>query len=570
MRRLLPMLLLMPLAGADIAKDEAVKLLATRDQLPVGQAAALAQRIAAYQGPIAVQALAGLAVDQRMAVRTAAIEALAATPAEAAPWIDKLIAARPIYAKVAAIELASKLRGALAVDQIAKAAGDPEPRVRLAVAQSAATWPWPGATAKTATAQVNLLTKLFADQDQRVRLQAIPGLAAAKDLPRASDLLLAKLVADGEEPAGRTIEALLANGYSATTLSEGLLKALSMPQATPDLKALAADLLGRMGGVESVKPLLAALDGARGRAGEVRAGIADALGLIAPEDPALVAAIHKALLPQVGDTHPGARWAATWALMRTGSKDVVPAALTVLSKRPEDEPLYDMLRTYTGQTYPTIAQWATWWQSSGASWQPSRGTMTAKESSDIDFYDLRDATSNICYVFDVSGSMNEQQVPNKKQGGLRTKFDAASEELWRSVRRLEAGTRFSVVYFDSTVKRWDVGVVRASWRNKARFKDDLGLRAPGGATNAHDALLTGLDAHLVESVYFLSDGEPTTGLIVEPAKITPAIRDADLDRQAMARIHTVAFYIDPKEAKVAKEFMEALAKATGGGHRAVE
>ncbi|GDY15135.1 hypothetical protein LBMAG53_40130 [Planctomycetota bacterium] len=575
------------LPAEDLAKEEALRWLGQKQRLTVVEAAALAQKFGAFQGPVATMALVELAVDVRQPVRAAAIATLVANaPSEAAPWPLKLAGSTAIPARVAGIELAAALdaaqlvpasgsasSAALSIPVIQKLSKDGDPRVRLAAAESAAGRPWPGATAPNAPTFTGWFSQWLTDQDPRVQVPAITGLAQARDLTKGQDLLLGRLglPLTSEDASHRIVDGLLGAGMPAGTISEKLLKILSS-NAHSDLRALSGELLARCAGIEAIPFLITALKASPGpRNAGVRAAIADTLGVLAPNDPALIKLVHQALVPLVVDAWWGTRCAALWALMRTANRDCVPLAIQGLQRETNDA-VVDLLRAYTGQNLRTFAEWSGWWKAYGAAWKPGR-TGTAGDESSIDFYEVTDRTSNVCFVFDTSGSMSEMQEVLDRRRGLReqrSRFDAATSELWGALRKLDPGTRFNVVYFDSQAESWQTAPLRASWRNKARFRDDLHLHAPGSATNLHDALLLGLDQPQVETLYVLTDGHPTAGDLQEPTQLAEAMLLHNLDRKRPARIHTVAFFIDPKESGDAKKLLEPLARRTGGIYRVIE
>jgi hypothetical protein len=573
------------LGAADLTEADAKRLVKSSEQATLADVHARITTAAAASGPFATMTLVQLGVDRRRELRLACADALA-DPARAVDgFIDKMLVFKLPPTRVAGLELAARVRGPAGVPAINRLAGDREARVRRAVAECLGGLPWPTPADPAASAtpappavaamapRVATLVKLLMDTEPAVAAAALDALAPAlRDHAKGRDAVLTRLVDGGEDLAMRAVDALLAaDPATATTLTLGLVKAMGATRLTHEQRCLAADLLGRVGGVEAIAPLLQALAAAKGaRAGELRAAVADALGVIAPTDDSLAAQVTTALLPVVTDTWPGARWAAAWALMRLGSVEVVPAAIAALTKRP-DEVLADLLRRYTGQTHTTADAWAAWWRASGAQWSGSRIPMSDDQGSSVTFYDLSDDTANVCFVIDTSGSM-AQMMPMERAGAPArgTLFEAASAELWRAVSQLPPGTRFSVIYFDDRVQPWIDTPVRASWRNKARLRDDLATRGPGGQTNTLDALVTAIDMPGAVSIYLLSDGAPSVGDVVEVEPLAREIVTEAQDRAVVPRIHTVAFHVDPKESDDAIAFLKRLSTDTKGGHRVVK
>lgn len=112
------------------------------------------------------------------------------------------------------------------------------------------------------------------------------------------------------------------------------------------------------------------------------------------------------------------------------------------------------------------------------------------------------AAKDVILVLDTSGSMAGEKIIQAKQA-LRFILD-----------RLNANDRFALIAFSSSVTRFRDGLSPASQREAAhRFVD--GLQALGG-TNINDALLDalrGLDRERPTTIIFLTDGQPTVGIV---------------------------------------------------------
>ena len=89
-----------------------------------------------------------------------------------------------------------------------------------------------------------------------------------------------------------------------------------------------------------------------------------------------------------------------------------------------------------------------------------------------------------------------------------------------------------------------------------------GLR-PDGRTATGDALALAFSLD-TEAVYLLSDGRPTAGRVVEPARIVRMVADANKSRRVS--LHTIG--IAPDEGLA--EFLAVLARSNYGLYRHVE
>ena len=120
------------------------------------------------------------------------------------------------------------------------------------------------------------------------------------------------------------------------------------------------------------------------------------------------------------------------------------------------------------------------------------------------------------------------------------------------------GTQFNLVPFDSQYHLWRPGLVEMDdeiREDALRFVEAL---TAGGMTNIYDTLITALRDPEVNTLYFLSDGAPTMGEVVDPDAILAKVRE--LNEVRKVKIHTIGFHLDP----VAKVLMRRLAQENHG------
>lgn len=220
--------------------------------------------------------------------------------------------------------------------------------------------------------------------------------------------------------------------------------------------------------------------------------------------------------------------------------------------------------------------------------------------TETSFMGVETASRNIVFVIDVSGSMEELVVNRDafRERGFSDfqKLEIVKEELKRSVEGLGPEVRFNIHSFATQVHPWKKGLVPANALNKksaTAWIDELkpiggamaaerassGLRNSSGLedgrTNAYSALLAGLgvpedpakrgavtetasDAKEGEgdTMFFLTDGKPTVGEIVDTEDILAAIRE--LNRFRKVTIHTIAI------GDFTSNFLKQLADQNGG------
>ncbi len=557
---------------AEVQQRFAKRALATLEQR-----VALAGELKGF-GEAGFNALLKLLDDKAWAVRVAAVEALAAGfPAEADKALDRLAADRSPRIRCSVVLLAAQVRKERAIELIQRLAGDRTDNgaiARLAAVEVAPALIAAGEADATARKGIELLVVTVAkDIDLRVRNGAAKALCTvAQNSPLALRALTEATTALPEELAGTVVEELLAAKFPEAALVKGFARQLATAPAF-EARCIAADALGRIGGPEATEALLAGLPQCTGvKYKDARAAIWDSLGMIAPTDAKVVARIDQAADAIAnGDRWMGVRLAAAWALMRIGSKQAIPCAAAWISRN-EPEDMCWLLQRYTGQRFTTRAEWEKWWLTAKKDWQ-HQAAFSNEKSSEIDFYDVKDVVSNAVFVLDTSGSMNDSRTIPPRKGEKpvsRPKIEAARAELWRTLRDLQPGTRFAVISFAEGVIFWSNGPLRATWRNKWLMREEMDRHSARGGTNSHAAIAAGVVSAGVEALFFLSDGQPTVGFIKEPDLLNADIVERNQEVPKPCRIHALSFYMDKAEEKVAKPFMERLARLNGGVYKVVE
>jgi hypothetical protein len=188
------------------------------------------------------------------------------------------------------------------------------------------------------------------------------------------------------------------------------------------------------------------------------------------------------------------------------------------------------------------------------------------------FYDIPVVGGEIAFIIDTSGSMKEpagretvgESERERRRRLLRSRLDAAKEQIVAAVQSMDEEARFHLLTFDYEAKVWNrkpvpPSAVRSLTETLGRF------RAEGG-TNVHAALAEILgagrltfgeqSASTIEEVFLLSDGEPTVGL-EDPEEILRAVRE--LNRYQNLRINTVFAGVGK-----GSDFLRRLAEENGG------
>ncbi|MCA9003613.1 MAG: hypothetical protein KDB61_16940, partial [Planctomycetes bacterium] len=160
--------------------------------------------------------------------------------------------------------------------------------------------------------------------------------------------------------------------------------------------------------------------------------------------------------------------------------------------------------------------------------------------------------------------------------------------LQRTIEGLESYVKINILAFATDVKTWKKKLVPANVLNKKSAIDWVGRLEAIGGTSKEDLAAAGLTgaANLeagktntfgvlmealgaagrgtkdkyyeveVDTIFFLSDGRPTVGELVDPDDILREVRKSNELRKVV--IHTIAI------GEFDKQFMAQLAEGTGG------
>lgn len=230
-----------------------------------------------------------------------------------------------------------------------------------------------------------------------------------------------------------------------------------------------------------------------------------------------------------------------------------------------------------GQQYPA---WDSWWrrhqQSADLKWRDSASLNEIKSARNVQgrtVYFGLSVSDFSSFLIDVSKSMIEEyEIEVVIKGGGRTstkeeervekvrkqKIDFARDNLKKVLRKMPARLKFNIITFNHDATPWQNTLVpnsSAMQREGFVFLDDL---RPVGSTNIFDTLVLALRDKQVDTIYLLSDGAPTSGLIVDTDRLLEEVRR--INRLKKIRINTIGFNLEEK----AQVLMRALADQNHG------
>lgn len=217
------------------------------------------------------------------------------------------------------------------------------------------------------------------------------------------------------------------------------------------------------------------------------------------------------------------------------------------------------LTRISGERHGTDARaWRTWFDTHRATLvldggQAARSGLSDappvpdKDDTQADYYDIPIYADRVIFVLDTSSSMQGDPL------------QAAKRELESAIFALPDATQFAVIYFNSGVGPWQRQFVPATEPNKRAAAAFVNQLPPEGGTATSDALEAAFTFD-AEAIFFLSDGAPSAGKIVDPRAIVDYVTRLNAGRYVS--VNTISIM-------GGAAFLEDLAKANNGSFRAV-
>ncbi|HEX5138579.1 MAG TPA: HEAT repeat domain-containing protein [Planctomycetota bacterium] len=408
--------------------------------------------------------------------------------------------------------------------------------------------------------------------------KALEKLEAEFRRARASETLLLKSLTGCQEP--KTVQAALSalDHHPSSYVRQLLARACAQWHA-----ALADEKVSSKA-LASLKKLQKDADPA------VRVATARALGAFRRAEAfALLAASAK-------DEDWRVRAAVVQVLTETRSSEGVSLLIEMMAKaegRLKDD-INTALMSLTGQNMGFADTWARWWASVGRQLprEPAKGSEmdpSERAKGTPQFYGIPTQSERLCFIIDISGSMNAEveqlvkgPITGKKESEMpvegKTRMEVAKNELKRCVGNLTQEKIFSVIFFNQAVRTWHPDPEKATPTVKDELRSDVDSVLASGTTYTLGALreafmLAGVpeagatekpkDGLRIDTIYLLSDGGPTDNRMddaqpMDPEIILEAVRQ--WNRDAGIVIHTIAVDTEP----VGTYFLKTLAAQNGG------
>ena len=179
-----------------------------------------------------------------------------------------------------------------------------------------------------------------------------------------------------------------------------------------------------------------------------------------------------------------------------------------------------------------------------------------KDVSGAEFFGIRIESHRVAFVVDVSGSMQEPTRGRYVNEPGKPRIEVAKAELSKAIEALEENALFNILPFSAGVETWIPDGVEASKEStREEALEYVSRLGPFGGTNLFGGLEAAFEDQDVDTIFVLSDGEPSVGDIIDPQLIREAIQEMNATRDVV--IHAVSVGLD-------LEILRWLAEDTGG------
>lgn len=478
---------------------------------------------------------------------------------------------------VAALLAASSVAWAVDPD-LRRAAGDPNALVRADAARRLARDGSPAAA--------RILVDLLRDRDPAARDAAVLASGRLSD-PKAIGLIAKLARSSDEEERRRAAEAL---GLTSSPAAVDTLASLAGADRSLAVRVTALDALAAFGADPSARSAVraalkesdpdlraAALHATAAQSGEgaaasvlagfgdddagVRAAALDAQRVLDPPS------VELRLPEAAADPAWQVRARAVEAALALRSAAAVECLLGLLgdSNLRVKDAAHRALRALSGKDMGAdVDLWRSWWGAVKDSWKAPEGDLAItpaaldKNATRATYHGVPVNSDALVFVIDASGSM-DTPVAGRTGKDACTRWEAAGAELERTLAALPDGTLVNVLTFQGEVSEAFDAPRALDERVRRALSQFLRRTSPREHGDLVQALESALAQSGADTVYLLTDGDPSAGRAVSPGRVQAAVRQANR-RRAIA-VHTIGFGAGKM---MQRALLAGLARDSGG------
>ncbi len=220
------------------------------------------------------------------------------------------------------------------------------------------------------------------------------------------------------------------------------------------------------------------------------------------------------------------------------------------------------LFAHTGTRHWKRRAWEQWWEKAQTGFTlPHPDTVKHQVASGggktVSYHDIPVVSQRICFLVDRSGSMKEPMGGTDKK---RTRLDAAKEQLVRVIEALPATTWVNLIAYETGVQPFWDEVRKLDDEARKDLLKMAKLIPLGAGTNIFDALEAAFHDPKVDTVYLMTDGQPSVGRLTDADEIVEEVVRWNRTRQVV--VHCIGLGLD-------SGLLKRLAAATGGSYKFV-
>jgi Mg-chelatase subunit ChlD len=188
-----------------------------------------------------------------------------------------------------------------------------------------------------------------------------------------------------------------------------------------------------------------------------------------------------------------------------------------------------------------------------------RRRLTQRTVASAKFFGIKVESHRVIFIIDVSGSMLEAMYGRTFDDRGAARIDVARQELIQAIKNLEQGALFNLYAFSNGVFMWQKdGIGTDSKQDRQAAITWVERLGASGGTNLYDSIKTAFDDPDVDTIFVLSDGEPTVGEVIDPHRIREDV--AFWNQHRKVKINTIAIGGN-------LEVLEWLANDAGGTYK---
>jgi hypothetical protein len=343
----------------------------------------------------------------------------------------------------------------------------------------------------------------------------------------------------------------------------------------------ALDALAATGTDEALE---AVLRFARGNDPDMRAVAMGSLALLKGQKKAV-----EAIIAGLDDPEPNVRVNALKSAAGLRDKSVIAPLIKVIDKDSEERlkvQALQLLVQVSGQNMGLVAaDWRKWWEIAEARFefpQDGKKGSTGVKTYDLSYFGIEVSSKKLAFLADFSLSMDQEVRVRSggekaKDGEGKTgvgggnggggeerrakKIDILKRELTKVLKSLPAETQINIVPFSQKPEPWQTELQPLAGQGRTKAIEFVRKHAMNVGTNIFDSLELALKDQRLDTIYLLSDGEPTTGRFRDTDGICREVKA--LNRVRGVTIHCIAFGEE-------SPLLKRIAEENGGEFRFVD